>query len=147
MRLKINNTARLLGFWLATFAMTAVQAQDGDASIMLVNGRIHTLDADNSVVSSVLIDRGRIVAVRDDLEAPAGIEVVDLGGRTAVPGLIDSHMHFIRAGLRPGYDMRSIESPRSIDELQAAVTARAAEIPDGAFVTGVGGWNPVSCSK
>jgi predicted amidohydrolase YtcJ len=143
MLLKNSNTARLLGFWLATCAMAAAQAQDGDASIMLVNGRIHTLDADNSVVSSVLIDRGRIVAVGDDLEALAGVEVVDLGGRTAVPGLIDSHMHFVRAGLRPGYDMRSIESARSIDELQAAVTARAAEIPDGAFVTGVGGWSPV----
>ena len=144
MRLKHRNITFLAGVWLAYFGLAAAQAQDGDASIMLVNGRIHTLDADNSIVTSVLIDGGRIIAVGDDLDQPAGdVQVIDLGGRTAVPGLIDSHIHFIRAGLRPGYDMRGIESARSIDELLAAVTARAAEIPEGAFVTGVGGWNPV----
>ena len=141
---KKKKSALFMGFWLAYFSLVGAQAQDGNASIMLVNGRIHTLDADNSIVRSVLIHGGRIIAVGDDLDEPAGdLQVIDLGGRTAVPGLIDSHIHFIRAGLRPGYDMRGIESARSIDELQAAVTARAAEIPDGAFVTAVGGWNPI----
>ena len=135
--------ALLLGCWSICFGIAGAQAQDG-ANLMLVNGRIHTLDADNSIVSSVLIQNGRIVAVGDDLEEPAGgVEVIDLEGHTAIPGLIDSHVHFIRAGLRPGYDMRGIESARSISELQAAVAARAAEVPDNAFVTGVGGWSPV----
>ncbi len=137
-----NKIALFLGSALACLWLGGAQAQD-DANLMLVNGQIHTLDADSSVVSSVLIQNGRIVAVGDDLDPPTGVRVVDLQGRTAVPGLIDSHIHFIRAGLRPGFDMRGIESSRSIDELQAAVTARAAEIPDGAFVTGVGGWSPV----
>ena len=136
-------------FWLTTFGIGGVQAQD-DASgnLMLVNGRIHTLDADNSVVSSVLIRGGRIVAVGDDLQESAdGVQVVDLQGRTAIPGLIDSHIHLLRAGLRPGYDMRGIESADSIAAVQAAIVARAAEVPDGAFITGIGGFGPLNFKK
>lgn len=140
-----KNSALLGGFWIACLGLAAVQAQDdGSGSLMLVNGRIHTLDADNSVVSSVLLLGGRIVAVGDDLDEPAGgVHVIDLDGRTAIPGLIDSHVHFIRAGMRPGHDMRGIESARSIGELQVALAARAVGVPDGEFITGVGGWNPV----
>jgi predicted amidohydrolase YtcJ len=145
MGIKRYRTWLTAAFFLAYLAMIGAHAQDnGDGSLLLINGRIHTLAADNSIVNSVLIDEGRIVAVGDDLQAPsADTEVVDLDGRTAIPGLIDSHVHFIRAGLRPGYDMRGIESARSISELQSAVSARAAEVPSGAFVTGVGGWSPV----
>ena len=122
-----KNSALLGGFWIACLGLAAAQAQDyGSGSLMLVNGRIHTLDADNSVVSSVLLLGGRIVAVGDDLDEPAGgVHVIDLDGRTAIPGLIDSHVHFIRAGMRPGHDMRGIESARSIGELQVALAARA----------------------
>ena len=141
-----KKSARLAGFWLACLGLAAAQAQVEDAgsgSLMLVNGRIHTLDADNTVVGSVLLHGGRVVAVGDDLDEPAGsIQVIDLNGRTAIPGLIDSHVHFIRAGLRPGHDLRGIESARSIGELQAALAARAVGISDGEFITGVGGWNP-----
>ncbi len=141
--LRRNNKIRSLK-WLFIGALLCVgaQAQDG-SGLMFVNGEIYTLDSGNTVVSSVLIRNGRIAATGDDLEVPEGVEVIDLEGRTAIPGLIDSHIHFIRAGLRPGYDMRGIESARSISELQTAVTARAAEVPEGAFVTGVGGWNPI----
>jgi hypothetical protein len=64
---------------------------------MLVNGRIHTLDAANSVVTCLAADQGRIVALgsRAEVEGAVGAaaRVVDLGGATAVPGLVDSHCH------------------------------------------------------
>src|SRR5262245_47122154 len=57
--------------------------------IILTNGRIHTMDARNSVVRNVTIRNGRFVTVSD--AAPArtpGARVIDLKGRTVVPGLI-----------------------------------------------------------
>ena len=64
-KVAFNNkkSALLAGFWLVCLGLAAAQAQDdGGGSLMLVNGRIHTLDADNTVVSSVLHHGGRIVA-------------------------------------------------------------------------------------
>jgi predicted amidohydrolase YtcJ len=138
-----NKKIALLLCYLCLFGTALAQGQ-GDGNLMLVNGRIHTLDSSSSIVSSVFIQNGRIVAVGDDIEQTTGdVEVIDLEGHVAIPGLIDSHIHFIRAGLRPGFDTRGIESARSISELQAAIAARAAEVPDDVFVTGVGGWSPV----
>ena len=62
-------------------------------------------------------------------------------------GVQDSHVHFIRHGLRPGYDMREVEAVRSISALQAALTAKAAAIPSGALITVVGGWSPVQLAE
>lgn len=112
--------------------------------LILVNGNILTLDSDNSVVTTVHIDGGRFASVGEDASAlPADVRVIDLEGRTVIPGLIDSHMHFIRATLRPGYDLRAIEDARSIAELLAAVSARTKTVPVGEFITAIGGWDPV----
>jgi predicted amidohydrolase YtcJ len=70
----------------------------------LVNGRIHTLDARNSVVSAVAIRNGRIASVGNN--APprtANTRVIDLRGRTVVPGLIEAHVHIVSLANRPGY--------------------------------------------
>jgi adenine deaminase len=67
----------------------------------LVNGRIYTFDAANRVVNSVLIRDGRIAAVGQG--AQGARRVIDLQGRTVVPGLIDNHTHFVRIGNLPGH--------------------------------------------
>ena len=51
------------------------------------------------------------------------MQVIDLGGRTAVPGLVDNHNHFVLLGLRPGHDTR-LETAASIADVQAAIRAR-----------------------
>ena len=90
------------------------------------------MDNDEIVVGNVLVDRGYIVAVGDEVgEVPPDAEIIDLGGRMVIPGLIDSHVHFVRAGLRPGHDMRAIEATRSIAELQAALLQKARALPPG----------------
>jgi predicted amidohydrolase YtcJ len=66
--------------------------------------------------------------------------VVDLHGRTAVPGLIDNHNHIVLLGLRPGHDTR-LESAASIDEVLALVKARAANVPSGEWITSIGGFD------
>ena len=116
---------------------------------VLVNGRFLTVDAGDSIQSAVRIRGDRIVAVGDDVGSYECDRIVDLGGRTAVPGLINNHLHFLRAGNRPGHDVRAIETTKSIAEVQAVIAARAAGLPpatdtfDGDdFISIVDSWSP-----
>ena len=73
------------------------------ADMILTGGRVVTLDADSSVVQALAIKGERIIAVGSDRDiaarAGARTQRIDLAGRTVIPGLIDSHIHAIRAGL------------------------------------------------
>lgn len=68
-----------------------------NGDLILVNGRIHTLDAANRIVSCLAARNGRIAATGDrrTVESAAGpsARVIDLAGATAIPGLVDSHCH------------------------------------------------------
>ncbi|MDE0005722.1 MAG: amidohydrolase family protein [Rhodospirillaceae bacterium] len=117
--------------------------------LVLTNGRFLTVDTDDSIQSTVRIRGDRIVAVGDGVGSYDCDRHIDLGGRTAVPGLINNHLHFLRLGNRPGYDVRVVETSTSITELQAAIAARAAGLPratdalDGTdFISIVDSWSP-----
>ena len=115
---------------------------DDEGDLALVNGNIITLDEDQPSAESVAISNGRIVEVRRHGRAVRACKrTVDLKGATVIPGLFDSHQHFIRGTHNPGYETRFIESATSIAELQAALAARARTAPVGAFLTCIGGWN------
>lgn len=146
----ISHRVRLLGVALAAsvVAMPAWADKDNDkdcqrdSSLRLVNGKIHTMDARNDVVSSVLIKNGKFAAVghgrgNDDGDCA---RTIDLRGRTVVPGIIDSHNHIILLGLRPGRDTR-LENANSIGEALATLAARAAQVGPGEWVTSVGGFS------
>jgi len=111
-------------------------------ALRLVNGRIHTMDANDRVVSSVLIRNGRFDAVGNEGRHGGDdcTREINLRGRTAVPGIIDNHNHVVLLGLRPGHDTR-LENARSIAEVQATFAARAREIPAGQWLTALGGFN------
>jgi predicted amidohydrolase YtcJ len=139
--------------WLAASALAAilvslsVQAQDDERckqgkSLRLVNGKIHTMDSRDRVVSSVLIRNGRFAAVGSDGHHGGDdcTQEINLRGRTAVPGIIDNHNHVVLLGLRPGHDTR-IENARSIAEVLDTFKARAREIPAGQWLTALGGFN------
>src|SRR5258708_36619497 len=116
---------------------------EGSRDLNLVNGRFLTLDAHNSVVSAIGIRDGRIVEVgRGGVLGPCG-RTINLKGATVIPGLIDSHVHFIRCGQNPGHEVRVIETAASVGELQQMIGARIREleVPVGEFITCVGGWN------
>src|SRR5262245_28632425 len=112
----------------------------GPADLALVNGNILTLDANNTVAGSIAITDGRIAAVTPHGGADAS-QVIDLKGATVIPGLNDSHIHFIRLGIDPGYGVRDIEAAQSINELQQIIAGRATTVPAQAFITCIGGWN------
>ena len=120
----------------------------GGRDVRLVNGTIHTLDAGNSIVSSVTIRNGRFAEVGREAQADDGpcMRTINLNGRTAVPGLVDNHNHFLLLGLRPGHDTR-LETAASIADVQAAIRARTKTVKPGEFITAMGGWNPAQFAE
>jgi predicted amidohydrolase YtcJ len=117
-------------------------ACDGSQDLALVNGKFLTMDDKNSVVSAVAIRNGRIAEVGRHAQAigPCA-QTIDLRGATVIPGLIDSHVHFIRCGINPGHEVRIIETATSIAELLQMISDRAQTVPGGDFITCIGGWN------
>lgn len=126
--------------FLMTFAtaQSIAQSCNDDTDVQLVNGEIHTMDSEFSVVSNARIANGRFVSVGDS-EADPCTEVIDLGGRTVIPGLIDNHVHILLTGIRPGHETREVENAQNIAAAQAAIRARAQGVPDGEFITVIGG--------
>ena len=132
-------------------APTSAFGQDrcaGARDLRLVNGRIVTMDKRNSVVSEVTIQDGRFETVGKGGSGKLSpcTKVIDLRGRTVVPGLIDNHNHIVLLGLRPGHDTR-LETAASIADVQAAIKARVRDVPAGRFITAMGGWNPAQFAE
>src|SRR5689334_3885983 len=83
----------------ATAQQAAVNAPDP----VLVNGKVLTLDEQSSVTEAIAVRDGRILATGSSASiralASARTQVLDVSGKTVVPGLIDTHAHFKAAGL------------------------------------------------
>jgi predicted amidohydrolase YtcJ len=110
--------------------------------LRLVNGKIHTMDAQDRVVDEVTIQEGRFAYIGS---APKSLDpctkLIDLQGRTVIPGLIDDHNHFVLFSRRPGNDVM-VETATSIPEAMAMLRQRARTAPAGAWVTAIGDWTP-----
>ncbi len=109
-------------------------------AVCFTGGPILTMDSVRTGASVVVIDHGRIAAVGDRglLEAHRGTEVVDLAGRTLVPGFIDAHNHLCIAALHPAWADLSLVS--SVEELRAALLEQADREPSAAWLRGAN-WN------
>src|SRR5579863_3295208 len=87
-----------------------VSLRANPADMVLVNGRIATLDGTSSIREALAIEAGRIVATGNSEEirklVGTATKIIDLGGRAVIPGLIDSHIHSIRAGFRYANEVR-----------------------------------------
>ena len=127
--------------FLAACAGGGPTAPEGEAAdLILHNGRIVTVDGGFTIARAVAVRGDRFVAVGDDarvrLLASAKTRQIDLRGRTVIPGLMDGHLH--NAGGGPGVDL---SSSRSVDELLAAVEARARASAAGAIIVSNGDWH------
>jgi predicted amidohydrolase YtcJ len=111
----------------------------GSRDLRIVNGRIHTMDPHDTVVASVTIRRGLFVAATN--AGDPCMQVIDVHGRTVVPGLIDNHNHIVLLSERPGHDTR-LESAVSIADVQTALSARSRTLSSDAWITAMGGWIP-----
>ncbi|GAB1315253.1 hypothetical protein MFIFM68171_05463 [Madurella fahalii] len=118
-------------------------------SLILHNGRIHTMDTRNRVVSVLGIKDGWVVYVGDSVgEAERQTSFgsdrprkINLRQRITVPGLIDCHNHIVLLGNRPGYHT-SLENAFTIDEVLDTYRQRVSGVPSGAFITTIGGFSP-----
>jgi predicted amidohydrolase YtcJ len=104
--------------------------------LLLHNGKIVTADDAFSIHQAVAVRDGRIVEVgSDDLVSRyEATRTIDLGGRTVLPGFVDSHIH-ISGSPRREIDLRETASIR---QLQDQVRAKVAELGEGEWITGYG---------
>lgn len=95
--------------------------------------------------TALAVSRGRVLALGSDAEvrelAGPGCSVTDLGGRRVVPGLIDGHLHAVRAGLTWDRELHWTGVPDVATAL-TAVEAEVARRPAGDWVCAIGGWHP-----
>ncbi|MGE0746938.1 MAG: amidohydrolase [Rhodospirillales bacterium] len=121
----------------------AAAAHGQSADLIVRGGRIVTVDSQWRIAEAAAIRDGRFVAIGDDAAMAAltgpNTQVVELGGRTAVPGLIDTHLHQIFAGI----NLRGVQllGARSIADVQKAVAERVATTPAGQWVIASSGWH------
>jgi predicted amidohydrolase YtcJ len=112
--------------------------------LILHNGRIATQDERRSFTEAVAIRDGRFTAIGTDREilalADSDTKVIDLGGRTVIPGLNDSHLHVIRGGLNFNLELRWDGVPSLADALRM-LREQAARTPAPQWVRVVGGWS------
>jgi predicted amidohydrolase YtcJ len=111
-------------------------------ALALVNGRIHTMDAQNRVVEEVLIENGRFVQVGRHVDRGGRVKVIDLRGATVIPGIIDAHNHIVLVGNRPGRHIgmeHVFTIPEALDAYRAhAASLDAAGVAIGEFITTIG---------
>ncbi len=125
-----------------------MQIEDLSPDLVLHNGRIYTLDAHETVVQAMAVKGNRILAVGSDAEMERltgpGMRRIDLGGRAAVPGLFDSHVHMLEVGTKRSW--LRLDECRSPEEMMELVRARAETTPPGHWIIGQG-WNEANLGR
>ena len=111
----------------------------GGQDLAFVNGKIHTMDGSNRIVSQLSISNGRFDNVGDGIGGGGGNKrVINLRGKTVIPGLIDSHTHIVLVGNRPGYHVL-LEDLFSIPDVIARYQQVSRNVPEGNnFITTIG---------
>ena len=106
------------------------------AGVVLVDGRVLTLDPRRPAATALAVAGGRIMAVGDRADVrrwrDRSTRVIDLKGATVVPGLVDAHAHLDREGLKLLHP--SLARCRSIADIQRLVRGLAAERKPGEWI-------------
>lgn len=125
---------------LFAFVTASLGAQSRQADVVVLNGRIYTADAARPIVAAMAVRDGRVVFTGDAAGARALVgsstRLVDLQGKTVIPGMTDAHAHVLGLGQR----LQSVDlfETRSFDEVVARVVERAKETPKGEWILGRG---------
>lgn len=133
-----------LALALLAAGMLNAGAAQAQADLIITNGKIATLAKEGEFVQALAIRDGKIAAAGSDqavlrLRQP-DTRVIDVAGRTVIPGLNDSHTHVIRAGLNYNMEVRW-DGVRTLARAMEMLKEQAARTPDGQWVKVVGGWS------
>jgi predicted amidohydrolase YtcJ len=132
-----------LRFVLLALSAALLRAQQAAPDLILSNGKIVTVDERFSIAQAVAIRAGRIVATGSNPEvtrlAGPNTRIIDLAGKTVIPGLIDNHMHLLRAASTWPRELRfdGVESRKQAVEM---LRARLKTAGPGEWVYNIGGW-------
>jgi predicted amidohydrolase YtcJ len=128
---------------IALIAVSSLTAQPAPPDLILSNGKIITVDERFTIAQAVAIRGNRIVAVGANAEiaslAGPNTRTVDLRGRAVIPGLIDNHMHLLRAAATWIKELR-FEGVISRKQAADMLRARAKAAGPGGWVYNIGGW-------
>ena len=139
----------LKGFIACLYALLLVAARPGGAQepaadLILINGKIVTIDDRFTIAHAVAIRGERIIAVGKsaDISKRAGkdTKVIDLKGRTVIPGLIDNHAHFIRVAEHWHQEMR-LDGVTSRKQALKMLAERVRAARPGDWIVTLGGWS------
>lgn len=120
----------------------AGSGKDDRETVLLINGKITTLDPEYPNARNIAIQNGRIVGVDNagSFERGPNTRIIDLKGRRLIPGLNDSHTHVIRGGLSYNLELRWDGVPSLADGLRM-LKEQVQRTPPGQWVRVIGGWS------
>src|SRR4051794_38216052 len=135
------DVALFSAFFVAFTLSTSALAQPAD--LVLRGGRVITVDKDWRVAQAVAIRDGRFLAIGDDAAIASRIgpntQVIELAGKTVVPGLIDTHLHQLFAALNgPAVQLLGA---KTIADVQTAIGERVSHTEPGKWVIASSGWH------
>jgi predicted amidohydrolase YtcJ len=127
---------------MAALMSAPLAAQSQTADIVLVNGKVVTVDDRFSIAQALAVRGGRIIKVGTsaEIEALKGAQtrVIDLAGRTVIPGLIDNHAHWVRAA---EHDELRFDGITSRQQALKMLVERVSKTPAGQWIAVLGGWS------
>jgi len=141
---RVTRVALVATTLASTHAFSVASAQTpataARADLVVVNARVYTSDEARPLAEAFAVRDGKVAFVGSSREANALVgsatRVVDLGGRTVIPGMVDAHAHF--GGLAQKLRVVDLVGVTSYDELIRRVAQRAASVPKGTWVEGRG---------
>ena len=144
---EINKRHFIVSFVLFSLCLSGIGCSEKSeltevSDFVLLNGKIVTMDHTESIAEAVAVKFGKIMAVGENKKIERLIspttEVVELGGRTVIPGLIDSHCHMTSTSLwMLGFiDLSEEAGVRSISDIQEKLARKAKSIPKGTWIKG-----------
>jgi predicted amidohydrolase YtcJ len=123
-----------------------ITGYDFKPSLALINGNVITIEEDTPKGQAVLVGGNRILSVgsTDEIKKEAGnARVIDLQGKTVIPGLIEPHGHFSDWAVSRFLEAR-VDLSRSIDDAIEAVIKKRKDLPAGSWIRGYG-FDPTKC--